>query len=208
LNAFVAWFRALQLNGEIMHKEPVSTESVRDLVGRYAEAKSHQDTEAALRLCTDDFLLHTAAVHNTTVGKRNVGRLLDAFFGIFPDYQVTLEDSVLNGYGYTCWGTLRMTMRGRVGLWRATHRTANLPFVCAFTIRDGLIASEHFFFDGRAMCDALGLPAATFERLSKVVGRLPPRVLFALWSACNVGRRSTRGPERRSNQIAHPRPTG
>jgi hypothetical protein len=78
-----------------MHKDPASTESVHDLVGRYAEAKSHQDTEAALRLCTDDFLLHTEAMHNTTVGKRNVGLLLDAFFGIFPDYRVTLEASVL-----------------------------------------------------------------------------------------------------------------
>lgn len=161
-----------------MHEELTAAESVHDLVARYAEAKSRQDTAAALRLCTDDFLLHTEAVHNTTVGKRNVGRLLDAFFGIFPDYHVTLDDSMLNGYGYTCWGTLRMTMHGRIGPWPATHRTANLPFFCVFTIRDGLLASEHFFFDRYAMCDALGLPAAKFERLAKIAGRLPPRLLY------------------------------
>ncbi|MGA5462143.1 ester cyclase [Mycobacterium sp. NPDC050041] len=160
-----------------MDEDLVSAESVHDLVGRYAEAKSRQDTQAALRLCTDDFLLHTEAVHNTTVGKRNVRRLLDAFFGIFPDYHVTLDDSVLNGYGYTCWGTLRMTMRGRLGPWPATHRTATLPFVCVFTIREGLIASEHFFFDRYEMCDALGLPSARFERLSRIVARIPPRLL-------------------------------
>ncbi|UNB52911.1 nuclear transport factor 2 family protein [Mycolicibacterium sp. YH-1] len=154
-------------------------EPVHDVVARYAEAKCRQDTAAALRLCTDDFLLHTEAVHNTTVGKRNVGCLLDAFFGIFPDYHVTLDDNALNGYGYTCWGTLRMTMHRRIGPWPPTHRTANLPFVCVFTLRDGLIASEHFFFDRYAMCDALGLPAARFERLAKIVGRLPPRLLSA-----------------------------
>jgi steroid delta-isomerase-like uncharacterized protein len=162
-----------------MHDELTAAEPVHDLVSRYAEAKSRQDAAAALRLCTDDFVLHTAAVHNTTVGKRNVGRVLDAFFGIFPDYHVTLDDSVLNGYGYTCWGTLSMTMHGRIGPWRATHRTANLPFVCVFTIRDGLIASEHFFFDRDAMCEALGLPAARLERLAKIVGRLPARLLAA-----------------------------
>ncbi|MEV3903440.1 nuclear transport factor 2 family protein [Mycobacterium sp. NPDC050551] len=160
-----------------MDEDLVSAESVHDLVGRYAEAKSRQDTQAALRLCTDGFLLHTEAVHNTTVGKRNVRRLLDAFFGIFPDYHVTLDDSALSGYGYTCWGTLRMTMRGRLGPWPATHRTATLPFVCVFTIRDGLIASEHFFFDRYEMCDALGLPSARFERLSRIVARIPPQLL-------------------------------
>ena len=163
-----------------MQEDLASAESVRDLIGRYAEAKCRQDTEEALRLCTHDFLLHTEAIHDTTIGKRNVGRLLDTFFGVFPDYHVTLDDSFLNGYGYTCGGTLRMTMHGRLGPWPATHRTANLPFFCVFTIQDGLIASEHFFFDDHAMCDALGLPAARFERLSKIVGRLPPRLRSAI----------------------------
>lgn len=46
-----------------------------------------------------------------------------------------------------------------------------------FTIREGLIASEHFFFDRYEMCDALGLPSARFERLSRIVARIPPRLL-------------------------------
>ena len=162
-----------------MQEDLMPAESVHDTVARYAEAKSRQDTSAALQLCTDDFVLHTEAAHNTTVGKRNVGRLLETFFGIFPDYHVTLDDSTLNGYGYTCWGTLRMTMHRRIGPWPATHRTATLPFVCVFTLRNGLIASEHFFFDRDAMCDALGLPAERLERLAKIVGRLPSRLLYA-----------------------------
>lgn len=156
-----------------MHDDLTAAEPIHDLVSRYAEAKSRQDTQSALRLCTDDFLLHTEAVHNTMIGKRSVGRLLAAFFAIFPDYHVTLDGSSLNGYGYTCWGTLRMTMHGRMGPWPPTHRTANLPFVCVFTIREGLLASEHFFFDRYAMCEALGLPAGKFEWLARIVGRLP-----------------------------------
>ena len=160
-----------------MHDDLTAAEPIHDLVSRYAEAKSRQDTEAALRLCTDDFLLHTEAIHNTTVGKCNVGRLLDAFFGIFPDYHVTLDNSIINGYGDSCWGTLRITMHGRIGPWPPTHRTANLPFVCVVTTRDGLLASEHFFFDRYAMSEALGLPAVKLERLAKIVGRLPTRLL-------------------------------
>ena len=159
-----------------------SHQAVSDVVSEYAAAKCRQDTEAAMKLCTDDFLLHTEAVYNTATGKPNVARLLNMFFHVFPDYHVRVADGVSNGYGYTCWGELSMTMQERLGPWAATHRTTTQPFLCVFTTRDGLLASEHFFFDRNVMCDALGLPAGKMGQLSKFAAWLPQPVATTAYS--------------------------
>jgi hypothetical protein len=162
--------------------EPSGHRAVGDVVSDYAAAKCRQSTESALKLCTDDFVLHTEALYSRVAGKPNVARLLDMFFHVFPDYRVCVADGVSNGYGYTCWGELEMTMHERLGPWAATHRTTNQPFFCVFTIRDGLLASEHFFFDRKVMCDALGLSEAKMGRLCRFAARLPQPVATTAYS--------------------------
>lgn len=156
--------------------------AVSDVVSDYAAAKCRQNTRAALELCTEDFLLHTEAVYSTVAGKSNVARLLDMFFHVFPDYHVRVADGACNGYGYTCWGELQMTMHERLGPWAATHRTTVQPFFCVFTTRDGLLASEHFFFDREVMCDALGLSAVTMNRVCRLAAWLPQPVATTAYS--------------------------
>jgi len=157
-----------------------SHQAMEDIVAEYAAAKSRQNTEAALKVCTHDFTLYTEAIYSTATGQADVRRQLNYLFKVFPDYHVDLEGSAGNNYGYTCWGTARMTMKRRIGPWTATQRTTQLPFFCLFTFRDEQIASEKFFFSRDAMAQQLGLPANTFRRLSKFVAHLPMRVQVAI----------------------------
>lgn len=148
-------------------------EFARKIVTQYAQAKSRQDADAALRLCTPGFLLHTEPLQSTAAGLSNVNRLMKKFFRIFPDYTASLEGDASNDYGYMCWGTATMTMRGSMGWWRATNRTARLPFYCLFKIEGERLSSEGFYFSQTEFCTQLGLPASPFRRMLTMGSKLP-----------------------------------
>ncbi|WP_067634197.1 alcohol dehydrogenase catalytic domain-containing protein [Actinomadura latina] len=83
-------------------------------------------------------------------------------------YNRVLDLPFVNGWDVagevveTGYGTSRFRPGDRVfGMpWfpRAAGGYAALPFACHWTVRDGLIAHERFFFDFHQMCEQLGLP--------------------------------------------------
>ncbi|WP_296357749.1 ester cyclase [Ramlibacter sp.] len=82
---------------------------------------------------------------------------MKGFFAAFPDYQVVLDGHAGNGETLVCWGKVSMTMTGeRYGVVPGGRR-ATLPVFIAFTFRDGLIASERFFFDLSELCAQSGV---------------------------------------------------
>jgi ketosteroid isomerase-like protein len=127
------------------------------LAETYARAKSRADVAGALAVCHEDFELETLAFGLTSHGKTETAQHLEAFFRIFPDYGVTLDGLTTGEAGVGCWGTARMTMQGDLPGIAATGKRVELPFFCAFTFRDGLLASERFFFDLAAFCEGLGI---------------------------------------------------
>jgi len=131
-----------------------------ELVSGYAAAKSRQDVEAALALCTEDFVLDTVPFGVRGAGSADVAGQLRVFFATFPDYRVAIEGQAVadDCSAVTCWGTWRATMRGALGSFAATQAACTLPFVCVFELADGRLASERFFFDLATMCTQLGLP--------------------------------------------------
>ena len=159
-------------------REPAHSthEMMNTLVAEYASAKSRQDVDAALRVCTDDFLLYAEAFHSTARGAADVRRQLKYFFKVFPDYGVVLEGSGMNDYGLTCWGTVRMTMKTRLAFWAPTGQTMELPFLCLYTFTDGRISSERFFFSQELMCRQLGLPHGAFRTVVRLASYLPVRL--------------------------------
>jgi steroid delta-isomerase-like uncharacterized protein len=129
-----------------------------EIVGRYAAAKSRQDVDAALALCSEDFVLDTVAFGIRGRGSAEVAAQLRLFFATFPDYRVTIVGQTAGEETVTAWGTLHATMRGALGSFAATARACTLPFVCVFTLRGERLAAERFFFELAEMCEQLGLP--------------------------------------------------
>ncbi len=128
-----------------------------ETVQKYAEAKSRADIEAALSVCTEDFVLETVPFQLTAVGKDESRMALASFFTAFPDYAVTIDGMLESDRHVAAWGTVRATMWGDFLNQKATGRGFDLPMTCVFSIEDGRLSSESFLFDLNQMCEQLGL---------------------------------------------------
>ncbi len=51
-----------------------------------------------------------------------------------------------------------MTLKGEFLGFGPTNKTAESPMFCMFTFKDGLLASEVFFFDLLSWCDQIDIP--------------------------------------------------
>lgn len=129
-----------------------------EVVRAYARAKSGADIPAAMRFCHPDVVFETIAFRAVATGWDEVARQNTAFLRTFPDYGVELEYLVEAGELAVGAGTVRATMRESLVGIEPTGRSFALPFACHWTVRDGLIAHERFFFDFHQMCEQLGLP--------------------------------------------------
>jgi predicted ester cyclase len=128
-----------------------------ELAQELATAKSCQDVPAAMRLFHSDMLLETPAFGTVARGLPENEKLLVRFFTSFPDYHVVLDGHASNGDVLVCWGMVRMTMTGdRFGV-APNGKRAELPVFIQFSFKDGLIASERFFFDLSALCAQSGV---------------------------------------------------
>lgn len=117
------------------------------LIKAYSAAKSRQDINAALALCTDGFSLYAEAFGTSAHGQQYVRAQLEIFFNIFPDFNAEIKGFGINEYGAVCWATCQMTMAGRLGkLSKSRIQTAQIPFMSIFTFSQQKLASERFFF--------------------------------------------------------------
>jgi predicted ester cyclase len=168
VDAYIAAHHAaLKPSGAVL---PTSPANMRRLVAAYAAAKSRQDIDAALALCSGDFELETVAL-GTRAADHDAARLhLDLFFHAFPDYHVTIDGTAAGDKALAAWGRARMTFAGAIGEMPPTGRTAELPVFCVFTFAGDRIRSERFFFDVAALCEQTGLP---LEPLRSMAAALP-----------------------------------
>jgi ketosteroid isomerase-like protein len=141
-----------------MHAHQAALPGPADAVARYAAAKSRQDVEEALAVCTDDFVLDTVTFGIRGAGKTQVETQLRLFFAAFPDYGATIPGRSSVPGVVTAWGTIHATMRGPFGTLAPTGRAYDLAYVSVYPVRDGLLRAERFFFDPITMCEQLGLP--------------------------------------------------
>ena len=143
--------------------ESLAQHRMRSLVQGYARAKSRADGDAALAFCHDGFRLETVPFGIASHDRAETAVHLGIFFQAFPDYTVALEDIAYGASSVGCWGTARMTMRGDAFGIKATGATAEFPVACAFGFRDGLLASERFYFDLASLCDGIRVPVEEFR---------------------------------------------
>lgn len=158
-NAVDAYLAAHDAQLKPARAEPLtSSGTMRRLVGAYAAAKSRQDVDAALALCSDDFELETVALGSRAVGSAAARLHLGLFFHAFPDYRVTLEGLAADDGSLAAWGRARMTFAGPLAELPPTGRTAELPVFCVFTFARDRIRSERFFFDLATLCEQTRMP--------------------------------------------------
>jgi predicted ester cyclase len=139
---------------------------MRTIVRCYGQAKSEQDIGAALTACHDAFTIETVSFKIASADRDDTAAQLALFFDAFPDYSVTLDGLTTDGAHVCAWGTARMTLAGTgLGI-EPTGKTATLPIFCVFGFRDGLLASERFFFDLATLCQGIGIP---IEALTEVL---------------------------------------
>jgi predicted ester cyclase len=122
-----------------------------------ALAKSRQDVPAALTFMHPQMRLETPAFDACVQGLAANEAVLTRFFASFPDYDVALEGHAANDDALICWGVVRMTMTGERFGAAPNGRRAELPVFIHFTFKDGLIASERFFFDLSSLCAQSGV---------------------------------------------------
>lgn len=147
-----------------------------DAVNKYAAAKSQADVATALEYCTDDVLIETIPFQLTSQGKELNRAQLEAFFQVFPDYDVSSERVVeIDVQSVVGWGEISATMQGAILDLEPTGRRFSVPFTCVWEISEGLIARERFYFDLNAVCEQLGLDTADVaDRLRQVRAMFEP----------------------------------
>ncbi|MDI5980695.1 ester cyclase [Amycolatopsis magusensis] len=149
----------------------MSEPSASDVVRSYAEAKSRADVDAALRTCHPDVVFETIPFQAVARGTDEARTQFGGFFRAFPDYTVELEYLRETGDLVVGSGRILATMSGPLAGIPPTGRGFALPFACHWTVTDGKIAHERFFFDFNQMCEQLGL--STTDAASR----------FATWRA-------------------------
>lgn len=134
--------------------------SATDAIEEYSLAKSRADLEAAISQCTDDIMIETYPFQISSIGRAETLEQWQAFFALFPDYQVQLERLIEDGTAAAGWGTISATMSTDIGAVACTGRRFSVPFTCVWETRDGLIARERFYFDLNHVCEQLHIPTA------------------------------------------------
>jgi predicted ester cyclase len=143
----------------------VDIERMVELARALAVAKSRQDVPEAMKLFHLDMELRTPAFGTRARGLAENQAVLCRFFRTFPDYHVVLDGHAANSDTLVCWGMARMTMTGEWFGVIPNGRRAELPVFIQFTFRDGLIASELFFFDLSELCAQSGVSTDAVRRV-------------------------------------------
>jgi steroid delta-isomerase-like uncharacterized protein len=144
---------------------------LRSLARAYASAKSEGDVQAALSLCSEDFVLDAVPLGLPSPDRKGAEAQLALFFAAFPDYAVTAEGIAAEGAAVACWGSARQTFRGPYLGFAPTGRSASVPFTSVFEARGGKLVRERYYFDLASLCAQIGLPiAAVRDRLEQLGG--------------------------------------
>lgn len=137
--------------------DPTSPEDMANLVAQLADAKSRQSTAEALKLMHGDIVLDSPAFGTRVQGHADNQAALNRLFYTFPDYSVAMDGAATNPTTYTCWGCVRMTMKGeRLGV-EANGKPAIIPAFFVFGFRAGLIVYERMLIDLATLCSQSGV---------------------------------------------------
>jgi steroid delta-isomerase-like uncharacterized protein len=118
---------------------------------------SKHDLEGFLDLVADDMIEHEELPFpEATGGKAGVGALFQSMFDAFPDFEMSVEDTIAEGDKVVIRVTARGTHQGEFMGMPPTGRRIEVPLIDIARIRDGKIAEHWGVMDNAAMMQQLG----------------------------------------------------
>jgi steroid delta-isomerase-like uncharacterized protein len=118
---------------------------------------SKHDLEGFLDLVADDMIEHEELPFpDAPQGKAGVGALFQSMFDAFPDFEMRVEDTIVEGDKLVTRVTAAGTHRGDFMGIPATGRRIEVPLIDIARSRDGKIAEHWGVMDSAAMMEQLG----------------------------------------------------
>jgi steroid delta-isomerase-like uncharacterized protein len=119
---------------------------------------SKHDLEGFLDLVAEDMIEHEdLPFPNAPKGKAGVGLLFQSMFDAFPDFEMIVEDTIVENDKVVIRVTARGTHQGEFMGIPPTGRRIEVPLIDIMLVRDGKIAEHWGVMDGAAMMQQLGV---------------------------------------------------
>ncbi len=122
----------------------------------YATLNKH-DIDGFLDLVADDMIEHEELPFpEASGGKAGVGALFRSMFAAFPDFEMIVDDTIVEGDKAVIRLRAVGTHQGEFMGMPATGRRIEVPLIDIMRIRDGQIAEHWGVMDNAAMMQQLG----------------------------------------------------
>ena len=128
------------------------------LIHQWFEQVWNQGDESAIdRLMADDAVSHGLidAEGNPLQGKADFKPFFRRFRNAFPDMQIVVEDTIVEGDKIAARCTVRATHSGDTLGFAATHRPVEFTGICIVRVRDGQLVEGWNNFDFATMLSQL-----------------------------------------------------
>ncbi len=119
---------------------------------------SKHDLDGFLDLVADDMIEHEELPFpDSPKGKAGVGALFQSMFDAFPDFEMVVEDTIVEGDKVVIRVTARGTHQGEFMGIPPTGNRIEVPLIDIARIRGGQIAEHWGVMDGGVMMQQLGV---------------------------------------------------
>lgn len=118
----------------------------------YAQMKSKQDMQSALKVCIPEFQLISPTFNSNLKGEEQVLIGMNRFYELFPDYKVNVDDVVGQKNKVLMTGKVSLTPNSDFLKTNIKFATAQCQFSANFTIENNMISKEIFVLDLLDLC--------------------------------------------------------
>ena len=134
-------------------------QEMQKIVCDLAARKSRQDLKGALDIYHADAELVSPSFQSIAKGHIEIEEELRLFFGVFPDYQVSLEQIATNDQVLLARGSVSMSL----SLPNKMTSSICLPTYLEFELKDGRISREVFALDAGLLFRQAGVTPKEFK---------------------------------------------
>lgn len=118
----------------------------------YAQMKSKQDMQSALKVCSPEFQLISPTFNSNLKGEEQVLIGMNRFYELFPDYKVHVEDVIGQNNKVLMTGKVSLTPNSDFLKTNKEFTTAQCQFSANFTFENNMISKEIFVLDLLDLC--------------------------------------------------------